>query len=91
MAPVFNSRWTGFDLLNPSECAGECAPVFLLQLSFINGGVVLCVNAQHNVMDMVGQGHIMNLLSKARHGEQFSDEEVRRKYGEEAYDTASCG
>jgi hypothetical protein len=65
-----------FNPLKPLGPADEPAPVFLLQLSFVKEGVVLCVNAQHNVMDMTGQGHVIALLSKACRGEDFTNEEV---------------
>ena len=52
------------------------ARVLLFQATFIAGGLLLTVNAQHNVMDMTGQAEIMRLLSKACRGEPFTDEEV---------------
>ena len=53
------------------------ARVLLLQATFVAGGLLLTVNAQHNVMDMTGQGEIMRLLSKACRDEPFTNEEVR--------------
>lgn len=54
----------------------EPAPVFLLQASFITGGLLLTIVSQHNTMDMVGQGHIMRLLSKACRNEPFTSQEL---------------
>jgi hypothetical protein len=51
-------------------------PVFLLQASFIAGGLVLTFVAAHSAMDMTGQGQIMSLLSKACHGAEFTREEL---------------
>jgi hypothetical protein len=76
-APCPTLASSSFDPLMCSGPEDEPAPVFLLQISFIKGGVVICINAQHNVMDMTGQGQVMNLLSKACRGERFSDEEIR--------------
>jgi trichothecene 3-O-acetyltransferase len=58
--------------------AGDDAPadVFLLQANFINGGLLLTVLGQHNVMDMTGQVRVMHLLSKACSGEQFTSEDT---------------
>jgi hypothetical protein len=53
------------------------APVLLLQMSFIRGGMVLCINMQHNVCDMLGQASVIELLSKACRGEDFTKEEIR--------------
>ncbi|KAF2785691.1 trichothecene 3-O-acetyltransferase [Melanomma pulvis-pyrius CBS 109.77] len=76
-APCPTIAGLSFDPTKPSGSSSEPAPVFLLQISFIRGGMVLCVNAQHNVMDMTGQGHVIALLSKACRGGEFMDEEVR--------------
>ncbi|KAG6913564.1 hypothetical protein DXG01_005883 [Tephrocybe rancida] len=51
-------------------------PVFLLQAIFIEGGMILTVLAQHQVMDMTGQGQVMFLLHKACRGEAFTSEEL---------------
>lgn len=53
------------------------APVFAVQATFISGGLMLTVVGQHNVMDMTGQGHIIDLLSKACHKQPFTEEELR--------------
>lgn len=52
------------------------APVFLVQATFIAGGLILTFVGQHNVMDMTGQGEIISLFSKACHGQNFTDEEL---------------
>lgn len=51
-------------------------PVLLLQVNWIEGGLVLTVNGQHAAMDMTGQGEVIRLLSKACKGEPFTAEEV---------------
>jgi hypothetical protein len=61
---------------NPNESASDSAPVFLLQANFITGGLMLTIVGQHNTMDMIGQGQIMELFSKACRNEQFTSEEL---------------
>ena len=58
-----------------SERAGQ-APVFLMQTTFITGGLILGFAGSHNAMDIVGQGQIMHLLSKACSNEPFTNEEL---------------
>lgn len=57
------------------EKGNEPAPVFLVQANFISGGLLLVFTAQHNCMDMVGQGQIIRLFSKACRRISFSAEE----------------
>ncbi|KAF3073205.1 Trichothecene 3-O-acetyltransferase [Trichoderma lentiforme] len=52
------------------------SPVFLLQANFIVGGLVLTFLGQHQTMDIMGQGQIMHLLSKACHDETFTEDEL---------------
>ncbi|QYT00172.1 hypothetical protein H0G86_007270 [Trichoderma simmonsii] len=52
------------------------SPVFLLQANFIVGGLVLTFLGQHQTMDIMGQGQIMHLLSKACHDEVFTEDEL---------------
>lgn len=59
----------------PSTTA-ESALVFCVQANFIEGGLMLTLVAQHNVMDMTGQDFIIGLLSKACHNEPFTSEEL---------------
>lgn len=57
--------------------AADMAPyVFVVQATFITGGLLLTFVAQHNTVDLVGQAEIIRLLSKACQGEEFSQEEV---------------
>ncbi len=58
------------------QSATETAPVFLLQVTLIAGGLLLTFLGQHNTMDMTGQGQIMRLLSKACRNEPFTSEEL---------------
>lgn len=51
-------------------------PVFLVQVNFVRGGLILTANAQHSTMDMTGQAEVIKLLSKACHGEEFTPEEI---------------
>lgn len=67
---------SGLDPSNSSGYSEEHAPVMLIQLSFIRGGVVICVNMQHNTCDMMGQAAVMACLSKACHGQEFTEEEI---------------
>jgi len=55
---------------------GLPARVFLVQISFIYGGLLLTFVGQHNTMDMTGQAHIIDLLSKACRNEPFTNEEI---------------
>jgi hypothetical protein len=61
--------------IDPSSDSAPPA-VFLVQATFITGGLLLTFVAQHNVMDMTGQGQVMKLLSKACRDEPFTDEEL---------------
>ncbi|KAF1983384.1 putative trichothecene 3-O-acetyltransferase [Aulographum hederae CBS 113979] len=56
--------------------APENYPVMLVQANFIEGGLLLCILGLHSTMDMVGQGTLMSLLSKACRNEPFSEEEI---------------
>jgi hypothetical protein len=61
---------------NTIGLAATSAPVFAVQATFITGGLMLTVVGQHNVMDMTGQGHIIDLLSKACHNQPFTSKEL---------------
>ena len=50
--------------------------VFIIQANIIRGGLLLTFNAQHNTMDMVGQGVIIRLFSKACRKEPFTKEDL---------------
>ncbi|KAJ5372289.1 Transferase [Penicillium concentricum] len=54
----------------------ESALVFCVQANFIEGGLMLTLVAQHNVMDMTGQDFIIGLMSKACHNQPFTSEEL---------------
>ncbi|KAK4869885.1 hypothetical protein LT330_005609 [Penicillium expansum] len=54
----------------------ESALVFCVQANFIEGGLILTLVTQHNVMDMIGQDFIGGLLSKACHNEPFTSEDL---------------
>ncbi|MCJ1359985.1 MAG: hypothetical protein MMC33_009988 [Icmadophila ericetorum] len=58
------------------EDASEPVQVFLVQANFVNGGLLLTFVGQHQSMDMIGQGLIMDLLSKACRNEPFTPEEL---------------
>ncbi|KZF19908.1 hypothetical protein L228DRAFT_254146 [Xylona heveae TC161] len=51
-------------------------PILLVQVNFIDGGIIVTFLGQHQAMDMTGQGQIMHLLSKACHGESFINQEL---------------
>ncbi|KAF2112576.1 transferase family-domain-containing protein [Lophiotrema nucula] len=59
------------------ERLDEPAPVLALQITFVDGGVLLTFSAQHNCMDMAGQCQVIHLFAKACRGEYFMDEELR--------------
>ena len=59
-----------------SHAADITPHVFVVQATFIQGGVLLTFVAQHNTMDMVGQEEVIRLLSKACRGEAFTAEEL---------------
>ncbi|CAO3645841.1 unnamed protein product [Cunninghamella echinulata] len=52
------------------------APVFLIQANYIKGGLILTFNGNHQAMDMIGQGQLMSLLSKACHQQPFTEKEI---------------
>jgi hypothetical protein len=54
----------------------KSAPAFLIQATFIPGGLLLTFLAQHNTMDMTGQAHMIRLFSKACCGAQFTSDEL---------------
>ncbi|KAL8766368.1 MAG: hypothetical protein Q9209_006838 [Squamulea sp. 1 TL-2023] len=54
----------------------ESAPVFIIQATYIAGGLVLTFVGQHQAMDMIGQGYLMSLLSKACRNKSFTDEDI---------------
>jgi len=58
------------------ESASDPKPVFLIQATFITGGLLLTFLGHHQAMDMIGQGQIIHLLSKACHNEEFTTEEL---------------
>ena len=61
---------------SPDEPLSDPAPVFVLQATFIAGGVLLTFVANHQTMDMTGQGQVIDLFSKACRNEQFTNEEL---------------
>ncbi len=61
---------------SPEELLSDPAPVFLLQATFITGGLLLTFVGNHQTMDMTGQGQVMDLFSKACRSEQFTSEEL---------------
>lgn len=75
-APCPTIASLAFDQTKPSGSANEPAPVMMVQLSFIKGGLVLCINMQHNVCDMMGQAAVMGWLSRACRNEKFTPDEL---------------
>lgn len=75
-APCPTIASLAFDQTKPSGLGDEPAPVMLVQLSLIKGGLVLCVNMQHNVCDMMGQAAVIGWLSRACRDEKFTAEEL---------------
>ncbi|KAF9532140.1 transferase family-domain-containing protein [Crepidotus variabilis] len=52
------------------------SPVFLVQATFIIGGLLLTFVGQHATMDITGQGQIIRLFSTACRKEPFTPEEL---------------
>jgi hypothetical protein len=75
-APCPTIAALGFDPSKPSGNVSDPAPVLWLQLSLIEGGLVLCINMQHNVCDMMGQAAVIGWLSKACRGESLTKDEL---------------
>lgn len=61
---------------NTIGLAADSAPAFAVQANFVEGGLMLVIVGQHNVMDMTGQGHVMDLMSKACHNQPFTPDEI---------------
>ncbi|PPQ94381.1 hypothetical protein CVT25_002440 [Psilocybe cyanescens] len=55
----------------------QTSPVLVLQATFVQGGMLLMLVAQHNVMDMTSQALVVKLFDKACKGETFGEEEIR--------------
>ena len=51
-------------------------PVLMLQVNLLRDGVILTISGCHSVMDMIGQAHIIRMLSKACYGEAPTEEEI---------------
>ena len=58
------------------EPRSDPAPVFLIQATFITGGLLLTLVGNHQTMDMTGQGQVIDLFSKACHNKHFTSEEL---------------
>ena len=56
--------------------SGPELPVFLVQVNFVTGGLLLTFNGQHGSMDMTGQAQVIHLLAKACRNEQFTPSEL---------------
>lgn len=54
----------------------EAAPVLEIQANFIQGGLVVVFQGNHNIMDMNGMGYIIEMYAKALRGEPFTQTEV---------------
>ncbi|KAI9667191.1 MAG: hypothetical protein M1821_000004 [Bathelium mastoideum] len=51
-------------------------PVFLIQVNFVTGGLLLTFNGQHGSMDMTGLGQVIHLFAKACRNEPFTPLEI---------------
>jgi hypothetical protein len=63
--------------VGPEDVAPGLFPVFLVQINFIKGGLLLTVNAEHQAMDLIGQVAMISLLSKACHNEPFTEGDLK--------------
>lgn len=59
LAPCQTVASLGFDPSKPSGNADDLAPVLLVQLNIVRGGIVLCKDMQHNTCDMMGQAAVI--------------------------------
>jgi len=60
------------------ESASEPAPVLVLQVNFVDGGILLDTAAQHNIIDGGGLLHCTRLLAKAMRGDEFTSAELEQ-------------
>jgi hypothetical protein len=72
--PAFTSLTGGPDRLLESE--GAKKPMFLVQASFIDGGLVLGFAIHHAFFDGHGSAQIMRMLSNACHDLPFTEDEL---------------
>ena len=75
-APCPTLAAMGFDPKKASGASDEPALVMLVQINYVRGGLVLCVNMQHNVCDMMGQAAVLGWLSQACRREHFTENEL---------------
>jgi hypothetical protein len=64
------------DLSSLYDLAKSPEPVVVLQLNYLNGGLVLTFTAAHNSMDMNGLGKLIELFGKVSRGESLTKEEM---------------
>lgn len=74
---IFCPRNTIPGMPNETEEQKNTAPVLYIQASFIDGGLILSFVAHHGTMDMTGQGHVIDLFSKACSNTTFTDKELQ--------------
>lgn len=55
------------------ESEADPAPVLVLQVNFVKGGLLLNLAAQHNIVDMAGIDQCFRLLAAAMRVEEFSN------------------
>ena len=55
----------------------EPRPVFILQVNWVKGGLILTSACMHNALDMTGMGHLIRLLAQALRGENFTETQIR--------------
>lgn len=54
----------------------EPAPVLEIQANFLQGGLILSFQGNHNIMDMNGMGQLIRLYAKALREEPFTEYEI---------------
>lgn len=75
----FPFRMIDEDVVAPCKTMVETdaeRPVLLIQSNFVQGGLLLTLDAQHGSMDMAGQAQVITLFSRACRGEGFTKDEV---------------
>lgn len=77
MAQFDESTFASREMFSNNPAISDTLPVFLVQATFITGGLVLTFSGLHSTMDMMGQIAMIRLLHKACCGDDFTKEELK--------------
>jgi hypothetical protein len=64
------------DLTRTYNLATSPAPVFVLQVTFLRGGLAMTFAAAHNAVDMSGLGRLIDLFARMLRAEEVAPEEI---------------